>query len=67
MVDYHVKDESLAEQGKLRIEWAGQEMPVVKQIRERLQKEKPFRGVRISACLHVTTETANLALALKEG
>jgi len=66
-VDYHVKDESLAEQGRLRIEWAGQEMPVVKQIRERLQKEKPFRGVRISACLHVTTETGNLALALKEG
>ncbi|MBM3154739.1 MAG: adenosylhomocysteinase [Chloroflexi bacterium] len=67
MVDYHVKDKSLAGQGKLRIEWAGQEMPVVKQIRERLQKEKPFGGVRISACLHVTTETANLALALKEG
>jgi len=66
-VDYHVKDKSLAGQGKLRIEWAGQEMPVVKQIRERLQKEKPFGGVRISACLHVTTETANLALALKEG
>jgi adenosylhomocysteinase len=66
-VDYHVKDKSLADQGKLRIEWAGQEMPVVRLIKERLRKEKPFKGIRISACLHVTTETANLALAMKEG
>jgi adenosylhomocysteinase len=64
---YDIKDPALAEAGRQRIEWAAREMPVVKLIRERLAKEKPFRGVRISACLHVTTETANLALALKEG
>jgi adenosylhomocysteinase len=58
---------SLASLGKQRIEWAAREMPVVRLIRERFAKEKPFRGVRISACLHVTTETANLALALIEG
>ena len=65
--NYDVKDPSLAEMGELRIEWASQEMPVVKLIKQRLAKEKPFKGVRISACLHVTTETANLVLALKEG
>ncbi|MDP2729798.1 MAG: adenosylhomocysteinase [Dehalococcoidales bacterium] len=62
-----IKDHSLASAGKERIEWAGREMPVVKLIKERFSKEKPFTGVRISACLHITTETANLALALKEG
>ncbi|MEM3041458.1 MAG: adenosylhomocysteinase, partial [Nitrososphaerota archaeon] len=67
MKDYEIKDPSLAEEGKLRIEWAGKEMPVVKSIRERFGKEKPLSGVRVSACLHITTETANLALALKEG
>ncbi|MBE0431400.1 MAG: adenosylhomocysteinase [Dehalococcoidia bacterium] len=51
----------------MRIAWAGNEMPVLKQIRERFGREKPLAGVRISACLHITTETANLALALKEG
>ena len=66
-MDYHIKDKSLAKQGRLRIEWAGREMPVIKLIRQRFIKEKPLKGVRISACLHVTTETANLALALKEG
>jgi adenosylhomocysteinase len=67
MKNYDVKDMSLAEEGRLRIDWAAKEMPVVKLIKERFGKEKPLTGVRISACLHVTTETANLALALKEG
>jgi adenosylhomocysteinase len=66
-MDYHIKDPSLAEQGKLRSEWAGREMPVIKLIQKRLAKEKPFKGIRISGCLHITTETANLGLALKEG
>jgi adenosylhomocysteinase len=65
--NYDVKDLSLAPAGKLRIEWASREMSVIKLIRQRLAKEKPLKGVRISACLHVTTETANLALALKDG
>jgi adenosylhomocysteinase len=64
---YDIKDPTLASAGKLRIEWAYREMPVVKQIRGRFSKEKPLKGVRISACLHVTTETANLVLTLKEG
>ncbi|MFO7996011.1 MAG: adenosylhomocysteinase, partial [Dehalococcoidia bacterium] len=67
MKHYDIKDPSLAREGKLRIDWAGKEMPVVKLIKERFAREKPLAGVRISACLHVTTETANLALALKEG
>ncbi len=67
VTDYHVKDLSLAEKGKLRIEWAEKDMPVLRQIRERLKKEKPLEGVRIAACLHVTTETANLMITLKEG
>jgi len=66
-MDYHVKDLSLAEQGQLRIEWAGREMPVMKLIRKRFARERPFEGIRISGCLHITTETANLGLALKEG
>jgi adenosylhomocysteinase len=65
--NYDIKDASLASAGKLRIEWAGREMPVIKLIRQRFIKEKPLKGVRISACLHITTETANLALALKDG
>jgi adenosylhomocysteinase len=64
---YDIKDPSLASAGKQRIEWASREMPVVKLIRERFAKEKPLKGVRISACLHITTETANLALTLREG
>jgi adenosylhomocysteinase len=67
MKNYDIKDSSLSQEGKLRIDWAGKEMPVVKLIKERFGKEKPLVGVRISACLHITTETANLALALKEG
>ncbi|GAI38533.1 unnamed protein product, partial [marine sediment metagenome] len=65
--NYDIKDLSLAEAGRLRIEWASREMPVVKLIRERFAKEKPLTGIRISGCLHITTETANAALALKEG
>jgi adenosylhomocysteinase len=63
---FEIKDPSLAGVGKQRIEWAYREMPVVKLIRERFTIEKPLRGVRISACLHITAETANLALTLKE-
>ena len=66
-MEYDVKDLSLADKGKLRIEWAEQDMPVLRQIRERFKKEKPFENLRISACLHVTTETANLMITLKEG
>ncbi len=62
-----VKDLSLAQAGVDRIKWAGREMPVVNLIAERLRAEKPFDGIRMAACLHVTTETANLAIALKEG
>ncbi len=63
----HVKDLSLAAAGRLRIEWAAQNMPVLRLISERFQREKPLAGVRLSACLHVTTETANLVVTLKEG
>jgi len=62
-----IKDPALASQGRLKIEWAAREMPVLGLIRERFAKEKPLKGLRLSACLHVTTETANLALALKAG
>ncbi len=65
--NYDVKDLALAGTGRQRIDWAYREMPVVRLIRERFAAEKPLRGARISACLHVTTETANLALTLKEG
>ncbi len=64
---YDIKDIKLAETGRQRIEWAYREMPVITLIRERFSKEKPLKGIRISGCLHVTTETANLALTLKEG
>jgi adenosylhomocysteinase len=62
-----VKDLSLAEQGKRKIEWANQHMPVLQLIRKRFIKEQPLKGIRVSACLHVTTETANLAIALRDG
>ena len=65
--NYDIKDASLAEAGRQRIEWAYREMPVVKLVRDRFSKEKSLAGIRISACLHVTTETANLALTLREG
>jgi adenosylhomocysteinase len=64
---HDVADLSLADAGSRRTEWAGREMPVLAAIRERLLKERPFAGLRIAACLHVTTETANLALALRDG
>lgn len=67
MIKHDVKDINLAKKGKLRIEWAAQEMPVLKTIAERFQKEKPLKGFRLSACLHVTTETANLMETLKSG
>ncbi len=66
-MDFDIADESLAPQGKLRIEWAEQQMPVLRQIRERFEKEKPLEGERIGACLHVTTETANLMRTLAAG
>lgn len=66
-MDYDVKDLGLAKEGQLRVEWAAQEMPVLKQIQERFKKEKPLKGLTVAACLHVTTETANLAIALKHG
>ncbi len=62
-----VKDLALAKQGEQRIEWAAREMRVLKLIRQRFHKERPLEGVRISGCLHITTETANLALTLKDG
>jgi adenosylhomocysteinase len=64
---HDVKDLKLAAGGNLRIEWAGQQMPVLKLIQTRFAKEKPFKGIRISGCLHITSETANLAFALKAG
>src|SRR3712207_134777 len=64
---YEGKDLSLATEGKRRIEWAEREMPVLRLIRERFQKEKPLEGVRLVACAHITTETANLARALQAG
>lgn len=67
MENYDVKDLDLAEGGRRRIEWAEREMPVLRLIRERFTKERPLEGVRISACLHVTTETANLMHTLQEG
>ena len=66
-MDYHVKDIDLAPSGRLRMEWAEREMPVLQQIRERFEKDKPLQGVRMSACLHVTTETGNLARTLAAG
>ncbi len=67
-MDFHVKDLFLADKGKDRIEWAEMDMPVLrKEIRERFVKEQPLKGVKIAACLHVTTETANLMRTLKEG
>ncbi|MBD2493761.1 adenosylhomocysteinase [Nostoc sp. FACHB-280] len=64
---HEVKDLALAPLGRQRIEWAGREMPVLRQIRDRFAQEKPFAGLRLVACAHVTTETAHLAIALKAG
>jgi adenosylhomocysteinase len=64
---YEIKDISLAEQGLLRVEWSDKEMPVLARIREEFSKHKPLKGVKIAACLHVTSETANLVRTLKAG
>ena len=66
-MDCDVKDLGLAEKGRERIEWAGREMKVLALIRERFEKERPLQGIRVAACLHVTTETANLLSTLKAG
>jgi adenosylhomocysteinase len=66
-LEFDVKDISLAEQGKQRIEWAEREMPVLRLIRERFAEEKPLNGIKLLACAHITTETANLARALQAG
>src|SRR5438876_7849289 len=66
-MDCDVKDLGLAERGRLRIEWAAGEMGVLSLIRERFEKERPLDGLRIGACLHVTSETANLVEALQAG
>ncbi|MFC1866672.1 adenosylhomocysteinase [Thermodesulfobacteriota bacterium] len=66
-MDYDIKNINLAEKGRLRTEWAGMSMPVLNRIRERFSTEKPLKGLRLSACLHVTTETAGLVKALKAG
>ncbi len=65
--EYDVKDLGLADAGQRRVEWAEQEMPVLRLIRERFEREKPLAGIRVAACLHVTTETANLMRTLKAG
>ncbi|NWF63372.1 MAG: adenosylhomocysteinase [Chloroflexi bacterium] len=67
MSNYDIKDLQLAEGGRRRIDWAEREMPVLRSIRERFRKEKPLKGMRLSCCLHVTTETANLMITLQEG
>jgi adenosylhomocysteinase len=66
-IEHDVKDLDLAPAGRLRIEWAEREMPVLRLIRERFEKDKPLAGLRLSACLHITTETANLAHTLQSG
>ena len=66
-MDYKVGNKSLAKQGKRRIEWANNDMPVLKIIRDQFSKDKPLKGLKMSACLHVTAETANLARTLKAG
>jgi len=67
MIKHDIKDMALAKKGRLRIEWAAKEMPVLKSIEERFKREKPLKGFRLSACLHVTTETAILMETLKAG
>ena len=64
---YDIKDIGLAKKGKLRIEWANEYMKVLSLVRKHFKKERPLEGLRIACCLHVTTETANLAHTLKEG
>ncbi|MBI4498940.1 MAG: adenosylhomocysteinase, partial [Chloroflexi bacterium] len=66
-IGYDVKDLALAELGERRIQWAANDMPVLRLIRERFSREQPLQGLRLAACLHVTTETANLVITLKAG
>lgn len=66
-MDYDIANPALSEEGARRLEWAGRRMPVLNTIRERFAVEKPFDGLKIAACLHVTSETANLMLALRDG
>jgi len=66
-MQFDIKDKTLAKMGKARIEWADRSMPVLRMIRDRFAKEKPLKGIRMAACLHVTTETANLMRTLKAG
>jgi adenosylhomocysteinase len=66
-MEFDIKDKDLADGGRLRIEWAERDMPVLRSIQERFAKERPLEGIRISACMHVTTETANLMKALQAG
>ena len=66
-MDYDVRYLGSAEEGRMRIEWAERDMPVLRRIKHRFSKEKPLSGIRVGACLHVTTETANLMITLKEG
>ena len=65
--NYDIKDPTLAEGGRRRVDWASREMPVLAQIQERFRKERPLEGIRLSACLHVTSETANLATTIQAG
>lgn len=65
--DYHVKDLALGPRGKVRIEWSGVQMPVLRMVRERFEREMPLKGLRVAACLHVTAETAQLMITLKAG
>jgi adenosylhomocysteinase len=65
--NYDVKDMSLAESGKQRMQWASREMPVLKLIKDRFAREKPLKGIKVAGCLHITTETGNLALTLQAG
>ncbi|KAB2866803.1 MAG: adenosylhomocysteinase, partial [Anaerolineae bacterium] len=65
--EFDVANLDFAPGGKLRIDWAEQDMPVLRSIRERFEREKPLKGLRVSACLHVTTETANLMATLQAG
>src|SRR5574338_1283190 len=67
MNNYDIKDINQAEGGRRRMDWAELEMPVLRQIRERFEKERPLKGLRVSACLHVTAETANLMRTLQAG
>ncbi len=66
-MEFSIKNADLSTSGRQRIDWAEQEMPVLRQIRQRFEKERPLHGVKIAACLHVTTETANLMRTLQGG